>query len=42
LLSFSTPALGQSGASAVPSYFTGKQVILKIDMPGSQKGVDLR
>jgi hypothetical protein len=42
LLSFSTSALGQSGASAVQSYFTGKQVILKIDMLGSQKGVDLR
>jgi hypothetical protein len=24
------------------SYFTGKEVVLKIDMPGSQKGVDLR
>jgi hypothetical protein len=38
----STPAVGQSGASAIQSYFTGKQVIVKIDMPGSQKGVDLR
>ena len=24
------------------SYFNGKQVVLKIDMPGSQNGVDLR
>ena len=24
------------------SYFTGKQVVLKIDMPGTQIGVDLR
>jgi hypothetical protein len=38
----STPAVGQSGADAIQSYFTGKQVIVKIDMPGSQKGVDLR
>ena len=27
--------------SALESYFNGKQVTLKIDMPGSQKGVDL-
>lgn len=31
----------ENGASAVESYFNGKQVTLKIDMPGSQKGVDL-
>lgn len=31
----------QSGES-VKTYFTGKQVVLKIDMPGSQKGVDLK
>jgi hypothetical protein len=35
-------AVGQSGADAIQSYFTGKQVVVKIDMPGSQKGVDLR
>lgn len=29
-------------ADAVQSYFAGKEVMLKIDMPGSQKGVDLR
>jgi len=28
--------------SSIQSYFTGKQVVLKIDMPGSQKGIDLR
>ena len=38
----SSPAIGQNGAAAIQSYFTGKQVIVKIDMPGSQKGVDLR
>lgn len=35
------PAYAQNDA-ALQSYFTGKQVVLKIDMPGSQKGVDLR
>jgi len=29
-------------AAAVQNYFNGKQVVLKIDMPGSQKGIDLR
>jgi hypothetical protein len=29
-------------AAAVQNYFIGKQVVLKIDMPGSQKGIDLR
>lgn len=32
----------QSSPSPLVSYFTGKEVVLKIDMPGSQKGVDLR
>ena len=32
---------GQANAS-LESYFTGKQVMVKIDMPGSQKGVDLK
>lgn len=31
----------ESGPAALASYFNGKQVTLKIDMPGSQKGVDL-
>jgi hypothetical protein len=29
-------------AAAVQNYFNGRQVVLKIDMPGSQKGIDLR
>jgi len=36
------PSRAQSGPAAINAYFTGKQVVLKIDMPGSQKGVDLR
>src|SRR5271163_4438146 len=37
-----SPLQAQSGADSVKSYFSGKQVVLKIDMPGTQKGVDLR
>lgn len=36
----SAPARAQN--STLESYFTGKQVIIKIDMPGTQKGIDLR
>ncbi len=32
----------QSGQAALQSYFVGRQVRLKIDMPGTAKGVDLR
>ena len=32
----------QSGPPTLEAFFTGKEVVLKIDMPGSQKGVDLR
>ena len=28
--------------NSLEGYFTGKEVLVKIDMPGSQKGVDLR
>jgi hypothetical protein len=28
--------------SSLEGYFTGKQVVVKIDMPGSQKGIDLK
>jgi hypothetical protein len=42
LAMISASAAGQGGAAAIQSYFTGKQVVVKIDMPGSQKGVDLR
>ncbi len=31
----------QTGSDIV-SYFSGKQVLVKIDMPGTQKGIDLR
>jgi hypothetical protein len=41
LFLFSLRASAQD-AAALQSYFTGKQVVVKIDMPGSQKGVDLR
>ena len=37
-----SPMQAQSGADSVKTYFTGKQVVLKIDMPGTQKGVDLK
>jgi hypothetical protein len=29
-------------ASSIISYFSGKEVLVKIDMPGTQKGIDLR
>jgi hypothetical protein len=35
------PAHAQN-ADALQAYFSGKQVVVKIDMPGTQKGVDLR
>jgi hypothetical protein len=35
-------AANAQDTDAVQNYFNGKQVVLKIDMPGSQKGVDLR
>jgi hypothetical protein len=41
LFLFSLPTRAQD-AAALQSYFMGKQVVVKIDMPGSQKGVDLR
>jgi hypothetical protein len=37
----SVPAKAQD-ADTIQNYFQGKQVVMKIDMPGSQKGVDLR
>jgi hypothetical protein len=36
------PAHAQTGPPSIDTYFTGKEVKVKIDMPGSQKGVDLR
>ncbi len=36
-------ALGaQKDPNSIEGYFTGKEVVLKIDMPGTQQGVDLR
>ena len=35
-------ASAQGPQSSLQSYFVGKQVTLKIDMPGTQQGVDLR
>jgi hypothetical protein len=40
-LSISLAAVGAENSS-IETYFTGKQVVVKIDMPGTQKGVDLR
>jgi hypothetical protein len=34
------PALGQ--ADSLEGYFTGKLVVAKVDMPGTEKGVDLK
>jgi hypothetical protein len=45
LLAVSFSALcwsAQSGQAALQSYFVGRQVRLKIDMPGTARGVDLR
>jgi hypothetical protein len=36
------PSLRAQSDSALQSYFTGKEVLVKIDMPGTQKGIDLR
>jgi hypothetical protein len=38
----SSPSLAQDNSAALVSYFSGKQVLVKIDMPGTQKGIDLR
>jgi hypothetical protein len=34
--------LSAQNPDTLSSYFTGKEVVLKIDMPGTQQGVDLR
>ena len=41
LFAFGVAAQAQD-AAALQQYFNGKQVLVKIDMPGSQKGIDLR
>jgi hypothetical protein len=40
-LCLALPGFSQDG-SPLEGYFTGKEVMAKIDMPGSQKGIDLR
>ena len=42
LVTLAVPSFPQGGASSIESFFTGKQVVVKIDMPGTQQGVDLR
>jgi hypothetical protein len=43
LLAIAVPVLSWGAENTtVQSYFTGKQMAVKIDMPGTQKGVDLR
>ncbi len=41
-LALCTLPLSAQTADALSNYFTGKEVVLKIDMPGTQQGVDLR
>jgi hypothetical protein len=41
LVTIAIPVHAQN-ADALQAYFSGKQVAVKIDMPGTQKGVDLR
>ncbi len=35
------PALGEADPTSLEGYFTGKTVVAKIDMPGTEKGIDL-
>ena len=35
------PGLGQGDPTSLEGYFTGKMVVARIDMPGTEKGVDL-
>ena len=39
---FTLPLSAQKDPNSLEGYFTGKEVMLKIDMPGTQQGVDLR
>src|SRR5262249_37678320 len=41
LLSFSVPLYGQSEGD-LRAFFEGKTVVVKIDMPGTSEGVDIR
>jgi hypothetical protein len=38
---FVPPVSGQGDPSSLEGYFTGKMVVAKIDMPGTEKGIDL-
>ena len=40
-LAFCALTLSAQDSAALSNYFTGKEVVLKIDMPGTQQGVDL-
>lgn len=42
LLLLALPSLHAQDATSLSQYFEGKQVVVKIDMPGSQTGVDIR
>jgi hypothetical protein len=42
LMLCSLPVWGQDDAASMESYFMGKEVVVKIDMPGTQKGIDLK
>jgi hypothetical protein len=35
------PVYGQPAPPSLEAYFTGKMVVVKVDMPGTEKGVDL-
>ena len=35
------PAVGQPAAPSIEAYFTGKMVVAKMDLPGTEKGIDL-
>ncbi len=39
---FTLSLSAQQDPNSIEGYFTGKEVLLKIDMPGTQQGVDLR
>lgn len=39
---FTLSLSAQKDPNSLEGYFTGKEVVLKIDMPGTQQGVDLR
>ena len=42
LMLCSLPVWSQADAASLESYFTGKEVFVKLDMPGTQKGIDLK